>query len=422
MKILSIIQWVVAVFFGLCALGNGLHWSSVLLVLAAVLMLPVKPIRDFLSNIKIKKVFAIGLAVILFIIGIFASPSTSETYYEDDLLEITTDSTYEKIESMNGIDIPLITEKSTSEQNCETQQGITESTTENTTKKESDDKSVGNGNQNLTVSQIPKYSGTAFVVINNNIPSFNSSELSTIGYERYSPLDSKGRCGVAIASCGKEIMPKEGEERGSISNIKPSGWIQAKYSGISGGYLWNRCHLIGWQLSAENANKQNLITGTRYMNINGMLQFENMVADYIKETNNHVAYRATPIYKGNNLVASGVQIEAYSIEDNGDGICFNVYCYNVQPGITINYATGESSGSQTDTTEKNTTIKTTEKEIEKQTTSQNVNVDTDNNLVWVPNSGSKYHVRSSCSNMKNPSQVTKSEAEQRGYEPCKKCY
>ena len=422
MKILSIIQWVVAVFFGLCALGNGLHWSSVLLVLAAVLMLPVKPIRDFLSNIKIKKVFAIGLAVILFIIGIFASPSTSETYYEDDLLEITTDSTYKKIESTNGIDIPLITEKSTSEQNCETQQGITESTTENTTKKESDDKSVGNGNQNLTVSQIPKYSGTAFVVINNNIPSFNSSELSTIGYERYSPLDSKGRCGVAIASCGKEIMPKEGEERGSISNIKPSGWIQAKYSGISGGYLWNRCHLIGWQLSAENANKQNLITGTRYMNINGMLQFENMVADYIKETNNHVAYRVTPIYKGNNLVASGVQIEAYSIEDNGDGICFNVYCYNVQPGITINYATGESSGSQTDTTEKNTTIKTTEKETEKQTTSQNVNVDTDNNLVWIPNSGSKYHVRSSCSNMKNPSQVTKSEAEQRGYEPCKKCY
>lgn len=418
MKILSIIQWVVAVFFGLCALGNGLHWSSVLLVLAAVLMLPVKPIRDFLSNIKIKKVFAIGLSIILFIIGIFVSPSTSETYYEDDLLEITTDSIYEKIESTNGIDISLTTEKSTSEQICETQQGITESITENTTKKESDDKSVGAGNQNLTVSQIPKYSGTAFVVINNNIPSFNSSELSTIGYERYSPLDSKGRCGVAIASCGKEIMPKEGEERGSISNIKPSGWIQAKYSGISGGYLWNRCHLIGWQLSAENANKQNLITGTRYMNINGMLQFENMVADYIKETNNHVAYRVTPIYSGNNLVASGVQIEAYSIEDDGDGICFNVYCYNVQPGITINYATGASSSSQTVTTEKNTTVKTTEK----QTTSKNGNVDTDNNLVWIPNSGSKYHARSSCSNMKNPSQVTKEEAVQRGFEPCKKCY
>ena len=418
MKILSIIQWVVAIFFGLCALGNGLHWSSVLLVLAAVLMLPVKQIRDFFSNIKIKNVFVVCLAVILFIVGIFASPSTAETYNEDDLLEITTDSVYEEIESTNGIDIPLTIEKSTSEQSCETQQGITESTT----KKESDDKSVGNGKQNLTVSQIPKYSGTAYVVINNNIPSFNSSELSTIGYERYSQLDSKGRCGVAIASCGKEIMPKEDEKRGSISNIKPSGWIQAKYSGISGGYLWNRCHLIGWQLSAENANKQNLITGTRYMNINGMLQFENMVADYIKETNNHVAYRVTPIYNGNNLVASGVQIEAYSIEDDGDGICFNVYCYNVQPGITIDYATGESSRSQTSATEKNTTVKTTEKETEKQTISQNGNADSDNNLVWIPNSGSKYHARSSCSNMKNPSQVTKSEAEQRGYEPCKKCY
>lgn len=418
MKILSIIQWVVAVFFGLCALGNGLHWSSILLVLAAVLMLPVKQIRDFFSNIKIKNVFVVCLAVILFVVGMFASPSTTETYNEDDLLEITTDSVYEEIESTNGIDIPLTTEKSTSEQSCETQQGKTESTT----KKESDDKSVGNGKQNLTVSQIPKYSGTAYVVINNNIPSFNSSELSTIGYERYSQLDSKGRCGVAIASCGKEIMPKEGEKRGSISNIKPSGWIQAKYSGISGGYLWNRCHLIGWQLSAENANKQNLITGTRYMNINGMLQFENMVADYIKETNNHVAYRVTPIYNGNNLVASGVQIEAYSIEDDGEGICFNVYCYNVQPGITINYATGESSNSQTSATEKNTTVKTTEKETEKQTISQNGNADSDNNLVWIPNSGSKYHARSSCSNMKNPSQVTKSEAEQRGYEPCKKCY
>ena len=416
MKILSIIQWVIAILFGLCALGNGFHWSSVLLVLAAVLMLPVKLIRDFLSNIRIKSVFAIGLAVILFFVGIFVSPSTSEPDNVDDSVEITTNTVYEEFEVTSKKEITLTTEKPTSEQSGETQQ----STIDSTTKKESDDKFVGNEKQHLTVSQIPEYSGTAYVIINNNIPSFNSSELTTIGYERYSSLDSQGRCGVAIASCGKEIMPKEGEKRGSISNIKPSGWIQAKYSGISGGYLWNRCHLIGWQLSAENANKQNLITGTRYMNINGMLPFENMVADYIKETNNHVAYRVTPIYNGNNLVASGVQIEAYSIEDNGDGICFNVYCYNVQPGITINYATGESSGSQTDTTEKNTTVKTTEKDTEKQTISQNGNVD--NNLVWIPNSGSKYHARSNCSNMKNPRQVTQEEALQRGYEPCKKCY
>ena len=163
----------------------------------------------------------------------------------------------------------------------------------------------------------------------NNKPNFNSSELTTTGYEKYSTRDSLGRCGVAIASCGKEIMPRPDEKRGSISSITPTGWIQKSYSGISEGYLWNRCHLIGWQLSAENANRENLITGTRYMNINGMLPFENMVADYIKETGNHVAYRITPIFEGKNLVCSGVQMEAYSVEDDGDGICFNVYCYNV---------------------------------------------------------------------------------------------
>ena len=197
-------------------------------------------------------------------------------------------------------------------------------------------------------SKVEAYTGTAYTVINDNMPSFAAAELKTTAYESYSDLDHLGRCGVAIASCGKEIMPKDGEERGSISSVKPSGWVQAKYEGVSGGYLYNRCHLIGWQLSAENANKRNLLTGTRYMNTEGMLVFENMVADYIKETGNHVAYRITPIYEGNNLVASGVQMEAYSIEDKGEGICFNVYCYNVQPGITIDYATGKSSDSKID--------------------------------------------------------------------------
>lgn len=257
------------------------------------------------------------------------------------------------------------------------------------------------------------YSGNAYVVINNNQPNFSTSELSTIGYEKYSSLDSLGRCGVALASCGKDTMPGADEERGNISSIKPSGWVQAKYSGISGGYLWNRCHLIGWQLSAENANKQNLITGTRYMNIEGMLPFENMVADYIKETGNHVAYRITPIFEGKNLVCSGVQMEAYSVEDSGDGICFNVYCYNVQPGITINYASGESSGPSSET-------------MESSNPTENNGNDTaqgsSGTMVWIPQSGSKYHSKSSCSNMKNPTQVTKEEAEQRGYEPCKKCY
>lgn len=266
-------------------------------------------------------------------------------------------------------------------------------------------------------SGIAAYSGKAYVVINNNQPNFSASELSTAGYEKYSELDSLGRCGVALASCGKDTMPGANEERGSISSIKPSGWVQAKYDGISGGYLWNRCHLIGWQLSAENANRKNLITGTRYMNVEGMLTFENMVADYIKETNHHVAYRVTPIYEGDNLVCSGVQIEAYSVEDGGEGICFNVYCYNVQPGITIDYATGNSSGPQSSTTSKPETTKAAES-VTQPPAEQPGNTD----MVWIPKSGSKYHSRSSCSNMKNPTQVSRSEAISRGYGPCKKCY
>ena len=261
-------------------------------------------------------------------------------------------------------------------------------------------------------STLPAYSGTAYTVVNNNQPNFSAEELTTKGYEKYSSLDSLGRCGVALASCGKEIMPGANEERGSISSIKPTGWIQKSYSGVSGGYLWNRCHLIGWQLSAENANKQNLITGTRYMNINGMLPFENMVADYIRETGNHVAYRITPIFEGRNLVCSGVQMEAYSIEDEGESICFNVYCYNVQPGITINYATGDSTGPSSETTSKPSV---------EQNDSQD-NQETNTEMVWIPKTGSKYHRNSSCSNMKNPSQVSKQVAIQRGYEPCKKCY
>ena len=197
-------------------------------------------------------------------------------------------------------------------------------------------------NEEVTTSKIPAFSGKAFVVINGNVPSFSKDELKAVGYESYAALDNLGRTRTALASVGKDTMPKPDEERGSISSIKPSGWKQAKYSSVSGGWLYNRCHLIGWQLSAENANKGNLITGTKYLNIEGMLPFENMVADYIKETGNHVAYRITPIYEGDNLLASGVQMEAYSVEDDGEGICFNVYCYNVQPGININYATGES--------------------------------------------------------------------------------
>ena len=192
----------------------------------------------------------------------------------------------------------------------------------------------------VSVDAVGEFSGVPYVTINDNKPAFTDEELTTQAYEFYSELDSMGRCGYTMACIGVELMPTE--ERGSIGQVKPSGWQTVKYDIVDGKYLYNRCHLIGFQLTGENANNKNLITGTRYMNVDGMLPFENMVADYIKDTENHVIYRVTPIFKGLELVARGVQIEAYSVEDDGEGICFNVYVYNNQPGITIDYASGFS--------------------------------------------------------------------------------
>jgi len=206
----------------------------------------------------------------------------------------------------------------------------------------------------ISLSSIPVYSGSPYVTLNGGTPAFSKTDLKTQSYEYYSELDSLERCGVVHACIGRDIMPTE--ERGSIGMVKPAGWHTVKYDCVDGKYLYNRCHLIGFQLTGENANTKNLITGTRYMNVEGMLPFENMVADYVKETGNHVMYRVTPIYKGNNLLANGVQMEAYSVEDDGDGICFNVFVYNVQPQITIDYATGEShlTNNSTVTPEKDT--------------------------------------------------------------------
>ena len=173
--------------------------------------------------------------------------------------------------------------------------------------------------------------------------------MTTESYEYYSELDLDGRCGIVVANLGEDLMPTE--ERGQIGQVKPSGWKTIKYDNVDGKFLYNRCHLIGFQLAGENANEKNLITGTRYMNTEGMLPFENLVADYIRETGNHVLYRVTPIFEGDNLVASGVQMEAKSVEDDGEGICFNVYVYNVQPGIEIDYATGESRSKKTNNTD-----------------------------------------------------------------------
>lgn len=194
------------------------------------------------------------------------------------------------------------------------------------------------GDENQALPELPTHE-----IRNDGVPYFTADEITSTSFEYYSPLDSLGRCGVVTACIGKDIMPAKDEQRGSISGVTPSGWVQAKYAFVPGKYLYHRSHLIGWQLTAENANKQNLIAGTEFMNTDGMLPFENMVAAYIKETNNHVMYRVTPDFRDNNLVAHGVLIEALSVEDNGKGISFCVYIFNHQPGVTIDYATGKST-------------------------------------------------------------------------------
>ena len=194
----------------------------------------------------------------------------------------------------------------------------------------------------ISIDDIPSYSGETYVTVNSNVPYFTKDEITTEAYEFYSDLDMFGRCGYVMACIGRETMPTG--ERGEIGHVYPSGWVQARYDTdlVDGGYLYNRSHLIGWQLTAEDDNEKNLITGTRYFNVQGMLPFENMVADYIKETQNHVMYRVTPLFSGYDLVCRGVLMEAYSVEDEGDGILFCVFVYNVQPGIKIRYETGHS--------------------------------------------------------------------------------
>ena len=223
----------------------------------------------------------------------------------------------------------------------------------------------------FSLDEVPEYPGEPFVALYNNVPDFDDKDKTTKSFETYSDLDSLGRCGVAYANIGKDLMPTQ--KRGDLSSVNPIGWKIKKYDTdlVDGGYIYNRCHLIGHQLAGEDANEKNLITGTRYFNVEGMLPFENMVADYVKETNNHVLYRVTPVYDGDDLVAKGVQMEAYSVEDDGEGVLFNVFVYNVQPGITIDYATGNSELSKDGETNSNQTSQQESKDNPNQNTQNN---------------------------------------------------
>lgn len=257
-----------------------------------------------------------------------------------------------------------------------------------------------------TLDEIPAFDGKQpYVVLNDNQPAFADSDMTAESYEYYSQLDELGRCGVVMACVGIDIMPTE--ERGEIGMIKPTGWHTVKYDNVDGKYLYNRCHLIGYQLTGENANIQNLITGTRYLNIDGMLPFENVIAEYVRETGNHVLYRVTPIFIGNNLLASGVQMEAMSVEDGGDTICFNVYAYNAHPDIIIDYASGKSYLSDSIANKDSSEVNTT----------------------YIINKNSKKFHKSDCASIKDTKSHNKKETDKSydelinmGYSPCKSCF
>lgn len=261
-----------------------------------------------------------------------------------------------------------------------------------------------NTQKSYELTDIPAYAGNSFVILDDNKPAFSKKDRErTDAFETYSDLDELGRCGVAYANICKELMPTE--ERGAIGMVKPTGWHTVKYDNVEGKYLYNRCHLIGYQLAGENANEKNLITGTRYLNVTGMLKFEDQVADYVNETNHHVLYRVTPVFEGDNLVASGVEMEAYSVEDKGEGVSFHVFLYNVQPGITIDYATGESWLDDSKTTE-----------------------DNEKNLNYVLNTNTHKFHKENCESIRDIAGSNKEvytgnreDLINMGYEPCKRC-
>lgn len=265
-----------------------------------------------------------------------------------------------------------------------------------------------NSKKSYSMNDVPEFSKEPYVELTDNVPEFTEEEKVTDSFEQYSELDALGRCGQAYANISREIMPTQ--EREAIGMVKPSGWQTVKYDSVDGKYLYNRCHLIGYQLAGENANEKNLITGTRYMNVEGMLPFENEVAEYVKDTNHHVLYRVTPIYEGSNLVATGVEMEAWSVEDEGEGVCFHVFVYNSQPGIDIDYSTGDS------------------RLAEDGQSNEEQSEDTKEQETYILNTNTKKYHKPSCDSAKETKAKNKKTYEgnledlaEQGYMPCSRC-
>lgn len=391
-KVKGILGWIAVVFCLLASIAFMPSVASILFLIVGIGCLPIAPIRKLRNTSKVLT----GIALtVLFFIACGITPATGEPVNveethisesiknedeevivassdsddkEDKVVSSDSDDTEGLVAGSDSDDTKVMNANTDSERpenlfQAESQaQETLESSIEEIVPLENveetkeqdavieaivEEKSIATPEETAKVDgfdckSIPVYSGSPYVAVNNNVPFFKDEEMSPNSYEYYSALDSKGRCGVCVASVGIDNMPTE--ERGEIGSVKPTGWNQAKYAGlVDGNYLYNRCHLIAYHLTGENANTQNLITGTRYLNTEGMLPFENMVADYVVETKNHVMYRVSPIFEEDNLLASGVLMEAKSVEDNGAGILFCVYCYNAQPGVIIDYSDGASA-------------------------------------------------------------------------------
>lgn len=474
-KIIDVLLWCFVAFCLLMAIGMGFGSGCVMMLITAVFAMPIKPIRNVWNKIlgiqeivptdesqakwwelkkknqqhqyklkqedqksrKMLKPLTIGIVFIIsFCLGIGQMESTEpsddytldteiavNTFLDEAKEEYSTTSESEtapisKTEAPVKTEVPTKTETPVETEAPTNTEGPTKtpSPTEETKQPELSNPT----STEFDLYSIPAYSGSPYVVVNNNNPYFSESDLTTTSFEYYSDLDSLGRCGVTYASVGIDLMPTE--ERGSIGSVKPTGWQTVKYDIVDGKYLYNRCHLIGYQLSGENANTKNLITGTRYLNIDGMLPFENMVADYIKETENHVMYRVTPIFEGNNLLSTGVLMEGYSVEDNGDGICFNIFCYNVQPGISIDYSDGSNSldvGAN-----ESTPVTTSEPNINNSDNTGGTSSGTN----YILNTNTKKFHKPSCSSVEQMKESNKQEYTgsredviNQGYEPCKRC-
>lgn len=450
-NISNILSWV---FIGICLLlsiGMGFGVGSFLMLVAAVLALPLQPIhalwdkvlpvqkeetpkkwwqrkdkkaqKKVADNRSLKPLIIAMVFIIAFSFG--AASMESDSTHLADIPVSSQSSLADNGSIQEPADEPLETKPSTNnklesttptpEFNSET---LATPGTENTSSTPSVPSSVVE--TQFDISNVPAFSGKPYFAVNNNTPYFSSSDYTTTSFEQYSELDRLGRCGVAFACVGQDLMPTEA--RGSIGSVKPTGWQTVKYDSVDGKYLYNRCHLIGFQLSGENANTRNLITGTRYMNVDGMLPFENMVADYVKETGNHVMYRVNPIFEGNNLLATGVLMEAHSVEDGGEGISFNVFCYNNQPDISIDYANGLSSlisGSQPIETAPPITQKPQAEEPPSQSGEVTYILNTNTHKFHYPSCSSADSISAG-----NRQETTASRDEliAQGYDPCGRCH